>query len=215
MLKGALFSSYSIKKNIIHFRRRPRLPCDNPPAQKRLVGWVDGGAVYRGRSSGCGPAGTCQGLTQALCSRHMAFVISHWEKDSPLAPPSLSLPHHISFCSSFPPSLPLFHSFLVLGFRSLKCFSCLLCIKCPPFFTTTRPLNFAVLREKWLSGGKAADAVKSSQTEVRVITGRWWLLIPCEEVDRAGVAETVTPALKKWTWIWFYYDILCVISKLT
>lgn len=66
-----------------------------------------------------------------------------------------------------------------------------------PSFTTTRPLNFAVLREKWLSGGKAADAVKPSQTEVGVITGTWWLLIPCEEVNRAGVAETVTPAWKK------------------
>lgn len=45
---------------------------------------------------------------------------------------------------------------LLSGFKGLKCFSCLLCIKCPP----TRLLNFAVFREKWLSGAEAADAVK-------------------------------------------------------
>lgn len=61
----------------------------------------------------------------------------------------------------------------------------------------TRPLNFAVLREKWLSGGEAADAVKPSQTEAGVITGRCSLLIPREEVDPAGVAEEVIPALTK------------------
>lgn len=71
----------------------------------------------------------------------------------------------------------------------------------PPSFahppTPSRPLNFAVLREKWLSGGEAADAVKLSQTEAGVITGRCSLLIPCEEVDTAGVAEKVIPALYK------------------
>lgn len=80
---------------------------------------------------------------------------------SAAAPPSSS---HLSL-SDFP-SLAL--SLLLSGFKGLKCFSCLLCIKCPPSSftptTNTTPLNFAVLREKWLSGGEAADAVKPSQT---------------------------------------------------
>lgn len=67
----------------------------------------------------------------------------------------------------------------------------------PPSFTPPPALNFTALREKWLSGGEAADAVKPSQTRVGVIIVRWSLLIPCEEVNRAGVAEKVIPALRK------------------
>ena len=88
----------------------------------------------------------------------------------------------------------------------------------PPSFATTppSPLNFAVLREKWLSGGEAADAVKPSHTEAGVITGRCSLLIPCEEVNRAGVAETVIPALTKQlilhsaphAFVWFSRDLM-------
>lgn len=125
----------------------------------------------------------------------MAFVISHWERDSPLAPPPPPFPHHISLYPTFPLSLSL----LLSGFKGLKCFSCLLCIKCPRLFgpPPTNPLNFAVLREKWLSGGEAADAVKPSQTEAGIITGRCPHLIPCERVNRAGVAEKVIPAITK------------------
>lgn len=109
--------------------------------------------------------------------------------DSAAAPPPSS--SHLSL-SDFP-SLSL--SLLLSGFKGLKCFSCLLCIKCPPpHLPPPATLNFAVLREKWLSGGEAADAVKPSQTEAGVITGRCSLLIPCEEVNGAGVAEKVLPA---------------------
>lgn len=155
------------------------------------MGGLGGGC--RGRRVGCGPAGTRRGLTQALCSGHMAFVISHWERDSSLTllPPPPPSSSHLSL-SDFP-SLSL--SLLLSGFKGLKCFSCLLCIKCPPpHLPPPATLNFAVLREKWLSGGEAADAVKPSQTEAGVITGRCSLLIPCEEVNGAGVAEKVLPA---------------------
>lgn len=66
-----------------------------------------------------------------------------------------------------------------------------------------------MLREKWLSGGEAADAVKPSQTEAGVITGRCSLLIPCEEVNRAGVAEKVIPAFTNQLMLHhkvFFYD---------
>lgn len=45
------------------------------------------------------------------------------------------------------------------------------------------PPKLAVLRERWLSRGEAADAVKAG-----VITGRCLLLIPCEEVSGAESA---------------------------
>lgn len=109
---------------------KAELLCDGSTRPVEADREVGGGrkGVYRGRRVGCGPAGTCGGLTQALCSGHMAFVISHWEKDSPLAPPlppPPTLSSHLSL-SDFP-----FLSLLLSGFKGLKCFSCLLCIKCP------------------------------------------------------------------------------------
>lgn len=79
---------------------------------------------YRGRRLGCGSAGTRRGLTQALCSGHMAFVISHWDRDSPVALP---------LAASLNPTFPSHSSPLLLGFKGFGCFSCLLCIKRPPF----------------------------------------------------------------------------------
>jgi len=95
--------------------------------RERVVGGWRG---YRGRGVGCGPAGTRRGLTQALCSGHMAFVISHWDRDSPLAPPP---PPPLS--SHLYNRHTLSRSLLLSGFKGLKCFSCLLCIKRPPSFT--------------------------------------------------------------------------------
>lgn len=80
--------------------------------------------LFRGRRVGCGPARTRKGLTQSLCSGHMAFVISHWEK-------RLSLGSATTSPSSSHLSLSDFLYVLLLGFKGLKYFSCLLCIKCP------------------------------------------------------------------------------------
>lgn len=110
------------------------------------------------------------------------------------SPPQLS--HHISLDPTFPSSLS--------SCRDLKAWSALV-VYCalnvpfahPPSPPPALPLNFAVLREKWLSRGEGADAVKPSPREAGVITGRCSCLMPCEEVKRAGVEEKVTPATGK------------------
>lgn len=130
--------------------------------------------------------------TYGICHLPLGKRLSLGSAAAP--PPQLS--HHISLYPTFPSSLS--------SCRDLKAWSALVvyCALNVPFVHPSSPPpalppNFAVLREKWLSGGEGADAVKPSRREAGVITGRCSCLILCEEVKRAGVEKKVTPATGK------------------
>lgn len=172
-----MWTGHNLRKKSV-FDWRPELLWDgstHPVEAERKVGRMGG---CRGRRVGCGPAGTRQGLTQALCSGHMAFVISHWERDSPLAPPPPPLPHHISLYPTFPPSLSPFSC------RDLEAWSALV-VYCalnaplssftPTTNTTTRPPKLRSVKRKmaqrrrgcWRCEALSDGRLESSQEGVR------------------------------------------------